>query len=549
MARRFDIGVRISGEDKLSPEMKKAAKSVDLLDDELGNLNRTIKGSAKGVKDTEGGFSRFASGIKREALVIGAAIAGGAVAFRGLESAGARIGQRRSLERALESQNIAIDGYLEKLDEAARGTVSTADLIASSSRALLLGIPAEEISKLLEIARASAVATGESVQKSFDDITKGIGRASPLILDNLGIIVKQDEAYKKLAAQLGKTVESLTGAEKSTAFLNAVLEVGTSRIQKFGEAADKTAETMQRAKSFITDTKNAVLEYALTGLGTLIQNTEKAIDTLDRHVGASEKVTEATNAQKRAAHALGTTLEQLSARADKFEKEMLALIKAQKLEAQQLIVSRKNLARLSFELRDAAAATDVLTLAEQRRRRIEKDLSASTEEFREGIERLGITLSTEVNKEIEANNRLLELAEERYKLGGLKAEDFERVQRDVAAANLAVKASRDREVISLEAMGESTTRAIEKEIEFARVTGNTTAELEKQAIALNETANAANAIPSLSGGEAASSFATIGGGTFTRIDPLPTVNADGTVTPAPIQGWGFLGHTLGTGFI
>ena len=72
-------------------------------------------------------------------------------------------------------------------------TISTADLMKSAGTAMLLGIPADKLSNMMEIARASSRITGDSIQKSFDDISKGVGRQSKLILDNLGIMVSVDK--------------------------------------------------------------------------------------------------------------------------------------------------------------------------------------------------------------------------------------------------------------------------------------------------------------------------------------------------------------------
>lgn len=132
---------------------------------------------------------------------------------------------------------------LDSMSEMAGGTITELDLMLSASRASLLGLPLDKLDDLMKIARASATATGESVQKMFNDIVVGIGRASPMILDNLGITIKIEEATKKYAAETGKVAAALTAAEKKQALLNAVLVSGKEIMDKVGEAGQTVTAT------------------------------------------------------------------------------------------------------------------------------------------------------------------------------------------------------------------------------------------------------------------------------------------------------------------
>ncbi|KKL65064.1 hypothetical protein LCGC14_2158720, partial [marine sediment metagenome] len=123
--------------------------------------------------------------------------------------------------------------------------INEMDIMLAANRAALLGIPVDELENLMAIARAAATATGESVQKMFNDIVVGIGRASPMILDNLGIVIKIETATAEYAATIGKTAAELTDAEKKQALLNAVLVSGEDIMRKVGEAG-KTVTDVER---------------------------------------------------------------------------------------------------------------------------------------------------------------------------------------------------------------------------------------------------------------------------------------------------------------
>lgn len=162
---------------------------------------------------------------------------------------------------------------MQRLDDAARGTVSQLELITNANQAMLLGIDKEALPEMMEIARAAARTTGQDVGFMFQSIATGMGRQSRMILDNLGIIVKADDAYKTYADTLGKTVAQLTMVERRTAFNNAVLEAGRAIIEKSGAstetAADKTEQFTSAWKDFGREFGASVLPIVIPGLQVL----------------------------------------------------------------------------------------------------------------------------------------------------------------------------------------------------------------------------------------------------------------------------------------
>jgi hypothetical protein len=75
---------------------------------------------------------------------------------------------------------------------------------------------------------------GISTTQAFNDIVTGIGRASPFILDNLGIVLDAEGKYQAYAEAVGKTAEELTKAEKTQALLNGVLESSKGLLEETG---------------------------------------------------------------------------------------------------------------------------------------------------------------------------------------------------------------------------------------------------------------------------------------------------------------------------
>jgi len=136
------------------------------------------------------------------------------------------------------------DAILKQLRISSQGTVSDLNLIKSANKSLALGVAtdAESIGTLLEIARLKGKAFGLTTTEAFNDIVTGLWRASPLILDNLGIVIDASSANEVYAKSIGKTTKELTKSERAQALTNAVVKQGKEEMEQAGEVALSTSE-------------------------------------------------------------------------------------------------------------------------------------------------------------------------------------------------------------------------------------------------------------------------------------------------------------------
>lgn len=163
-----------------------------------------------------------------------------------------------SFQNIAESAGESANDLLAAMRRASKGTMDTVSMMKNAARANLFGLPLEKMAQLMEIAIASAKATGQSVEYMFDSLVLGIGRVSPKIIDNLGIMMDIGIVYRDFAATLGKTAEKLTEAEQKQAILNAVLERGGEIIKKVNSSAMTDAERWQALTAAITDLKTVM---------------------------------------------------------------------------------------------------------------------------------------------------------------------------------------------------------------------------------------------------------------------------------------------------
>ena len=142
---------------------------------------------------------------------------------------------RLSFSNLADSANLGFN-TLEKLREATNNTASDFDLLAQANNALLLGVAdnSDQMAEMFDVAQRLGRALGKDAASSVESLITGIGRQSRLMLDNLGIVVKTEEAYKNYAKELGVSVENLTDAEKKTAFLNAAMDAAQEKVKNLG---------------------------------------------------------------------------------------------------------------------------------------------------------------------------------------------------------------------------------------------------------------------------------------------------------------------------
>ena len=151
------------------------------------------------------------------------------------------------------SQNAA--GAMEALRNATNGTMSEFDLFQQANNAMILGVSknSDEMAEMFDIAQRLGRALGRDTRSSVESLITGIGRQSRLMLDNIGIIVKAEEAYESYADKLGKTVDTLSDSEKKTAFLQATMASAREKVERLGDETLTTTDSFDRFGASISE--------------------------------------------------------------------------------------------------------------------------------------------------------------------------------------------------------------------------------------------------------------------------------------------------------
>ena len=215
------VRVVLEGQDNLSPKMKQAGKAAGAFESTLGKV-------AIGITAVNQGLA--VAGKAVDALKRGFDLAAEGAQLQRLEQAG------HNLARTFGAD---MDTIIRKVSDAARGTVSEMDIIASANRAMMLGVSANatELAQLMEIAAVRGRAMGLSTTQAFDDIVTGIGRGSKLILDNLGIVIDGEVNLQNVLEENIPLLEAMGG----------VVDDNASAYERFAAQSENAANRFREA--------------------------------------------------------------------------------------------------------------------------------------------------------------------------------------------------------------------------------------------------------------------------------------------------------------
>lgn len=256
--------------EKTAKATDKVKKSTDSASKAKSNYNKLEKGTAQLGANTTKSFAKQAqvigSGLVSSYAVLAANIFAITAGFGALSRAFAAEQLKQGLLELGASSGLAMETLSRGLKAATGNALSLEDSMRAVAQITSAGLDPSSIEQFGEIARKTSVALGRDTADSLNRLTRGVTKLEPELLDELGIMVRIDEASEDYARTLGKTAAELTNFEKRQAFMNAVLEEGD---RKFGDITVDTSPYDKLAATF-KDLTNSVLGFVSGALEPLI---------------------------------------------------------------------------------------------------------------------------------------------------------------------------------------------------------------------------------------------------------------------------------------
>lgn len=255
----------------------------------VSNLGGSVLGTIPGVGGLLKGGAQALGGIAGGVVQLGANLGGqlvesllgavkvGLVAGLGVTIAAAvKAAEGQQLRGAFAGITASLgedaSASLDKFKTATRGLVSELDLIQQFNQAVQLQAvkTSDEFAALADTAILLGKAVGRGPVESINDLTVGLGRQSPRILDNLGIIVDAEKAYADYAASVGKSADELSDMEKRTAFTTAAINRMKEAAGPLAGATGGVADKFTQFKVSISDLLEKAGQPLLGILGEIL---------------------------------------------------------------------------------------------------------------------------------------------------------------------------------------------------------------------------------------------------------------------------------------
>lgn len=269
MAADERVGILISAKNSASSTINTVKADLNKLGESAGSLT-----------DLSSAFS----GLGKAAGLVGAALSAIEVGKTVVELAQVGAQAQRvetSFDTLTRQAGIASDGLLASLQKSSQGTIANTELMLTSNRALVLGVAdtTTEMSQLMDVAIARGKLLGLSAQQAFSDLVTGIGRMSPLILDNLGIITGGEKVFADYAKSIGRSSDSLTDMERKQALVNKVIAESKDLVAANAAAGVDAAASFERISAAFTNLKTDLGELFGPAIAAFAEKLAVAVDS------------------------------------------------------------------------------------------------------------------------------------------------------------------------------------------------------------------------------------------------------------------------------
>ena len=244
MADTITVTYKVNEDGSLSKIAKgadNAAKSTDKATESADRYSRGQKGVAGATSNSSKAFSKMQSGMGG---VVGAyaALAANVFAltafFGALQRATAVQQLTEGLTELGKASGLAMTTLSQGLVKATGNALSLEESMRSVALITSAGLDPSSIEKFGKVAKDASIALGRDTADSLARLSRGVTKLEPELLDELGIMVRLDEASENYARSIGKTANELTNFEKRQAFMNATLKQGEEKFGSIGDAVD-----------------------------------------------------------------------------------------------------------------------------------------------------------------------------------------------------------------------------------------------------------------------------------------------------------------------
>ena len=264
-------------------DAERAAAGLDRASKSSDHYSKRNKGVAQAGMNSTKAFSKMTTGIEGGLVPAYATLAAHVFAVTAAFGVLSRSAAVKQLNEGLlftgraAGQNLPL--VAEGLKEITENAVSTADALRAVALGTSAGFSEGQMEGLARVAKGASLALGRDMTDALDRLTRGAAKLEPEILDELGIMVRLDDATEKFAASIGKTAGDLSQFERRMAFTNAIIEQGEKKFgalsaavesNPFNQLASTFDNVIKSVTGFVNTVAGPIAGYLANSLPALI---------------------------------------------------------------------------------------------------------------------------------------------------------------------------------------------------------------------------------------------------------------------------------------
>ena len=239
-------------------QAKKASEGLEQTSKNSRTADRNLKGAAQASSNATKNFSKMAQGISGTLVPAYATLAANVFALTAVFEFFKRASDLENLKATqvayAQSTGTAIQTMSGRLKEASKDMLGFKESAQATAMGLAKGFSSSQMEDMAEGALKVANALGRPFEDSFDRLVRGISKAEPELLDELGITLRLKTATEDYAASIGKSADSLTAAERSQAIYIATMK----QLEKQTEGAVAAANPFVQLGNTFRDIINTI---------------------------------------------------------------------------------------------------------------------------------------------------------------------------------------------------------------------------------------------------------------------------------------------------
>lgn len=246
---------------KIAKGADKAAKATDKATTSSDRYSKKQKGVANATSNSTKSFSKMSQGMTSGLVPAYATLAANVFALSAAFGVLSRNDAIGKLEEGLEFTGRAAGRNLglvaRGLQEITDNAISAEQAMRTTAVGISAGFSQSQMEGLAKVAKGAAMALGRDLGDAMDRLTRGAAKLEPEILDELGIMVRLDDAVNDYALAMNKGVKELTQFERRQAFTNAIIADGVAKFSALSDALDPSAYA-QLSATFSDLTKTVI---------------------------------------------------------------------------------------------------------------------------------------------------------------------------------------------------------------------------------------------------------------------------------------------------